>query len=182
MTRIEFAVTELNEAESFVEKVGAKRNQLESKLIRDWSEFDPLNDDSLANRSQIRIAVQDLDTWLANPPVLRRAVDALARELGGAKPVIQMLAQSRSVAEQTISCCYWHQRLPGIEMRPPSNQIRIVLGIAKEILSDINVLLSARRGIQLTPDEVRSGLVQLGNGRGHRALTLLERNARVADE
>jgi len=182
LTKIEFGEAGLSDAEAEVEKVSAKRNQLAATLNQKWVELNPLDDEALVDCGQMRIEIQNLDLWLTNPPLLRRAADALARELAAAKPLIQAFAQPRCVAEQTISRCFFSQLLAGLEMKPIENQIRTLRQVSVEVKAALRVLLEARRGIELTTDEKRSGIVQRGYGFGNRPLSFEERAAGFAFE
>jgi hypothetical protein len=182
LDKIESAEAGLSGAEALVEKVATKRNSLAVELNRRWDAFDPLDDEALADCAQLRIEIQNLDFWLTNPPVLRRLADDFARELAAAKPLIQAFAQTRCGAEQVISRCFWNQILVGMEMKPISTQIHGLRQVATEVGAALRVLLEARRGIELTADEKRSGIVQRGYGLGNRPLSFEEKSAGFAFE
>lgn len=182
-TKLDFAGAGVDQAEAFVSRVHENRTTLENSLIREWSDFDPTDDDALCSRSQRQIELSILATWLLNPPPLARAALNLQHELGEAKAVIQNMAQAQHPAEHVISCCHWFSRLVGgVETQPLGNKIHVLRQITVEVMADIRTLLEARRGIPLTPDMCRTGLFQRGKFMGTRNLTSAEIQSGFADE
>ena len=182
LTRAEFAEASVGEAEVQVEKIFAERNKKALELNTRWDVLDPLDPDQLSDCAQLRLEIQNIDLWLTNPPPLRRAADIFARELAAARPVVQAFAQPRCVAEQVISRTFWSQILAGVEMSPLDAQIRTLRQVALEVKSALRTLLEAPRGIELNPDENRTGILQRGLGLGNRPLSFEERQAGVAFE
>ena len=65
------------------------------------------------------------------------------------------MAQARNDVEQVISQAFWSKRLLGLDIKPVEERVRPVTEIAHEVLSDLKILLEAKRPVQLTAEELR---------------------------
>jgi hypothetical protein len=155
---------------------------LEREIILKFTQLDPCDPAAVAGLAGLRSRFAEMNLWIASQPPVQNAISTLARELFAVRPLIQQTAQSRSATEQVPSQCYWHQRLGALEMKASiEDRLRVVEDVAQEVMADLRLILSEKRPVALSLEELRSGwLCDLTTKFRVRPLTSDERMAQVA--
>jgi hypothetical protein len=181
-TQIRAALEALTVAEQTMRVAGERLEQLGLSLYADFVALTGTDDAALDAYAIKAARLEVLKRFVSAATSVRDSVFNLQRALGAAKEIIATVGQWRSADEGSLVQCFWVEtlrRFPDLDL---PHQVQTVRSVGRQVVRDLEQLLSRRVGMALSAEEIREGFLRVAGLGTVRALTQQERLSGYAIE